>query len=67
MQQVNELENLNYKFKTTCLSSIDLVTERELGDVSIHADYIVFLVDVTNPMCLDQVILLFIYLFQFIG
>uniref|UniRef100_A0A8D8SSA9 Centromere protein M n=1 Tax=Cacopsylla melanoneura TaxID=428564 RepID=A0A8D8SSA9_9HEMI len=55
MQQVNDLENLNYKFTTTCLTSLDNVPERESGPVSIHADYIVFLVDVTNPTCLDQI------------
>ncbi|KAL1450725.1 hypothetical protein WDU94_003054 [Cyamophila willieti] len=58
MQQVNEVEHMNYKFTTTCLSSIDQldhVAEGESGPMSIHADYIVFLVDVTNPTCLDQI------------
>ncbi|KAI5716115.1 hypothetical protein M8J76_001170 [Diaphorina citri] len=55
MQHVNETENWNYKFTTKCLPSIDSVAERETGPVSIHADYIVFLVDVTNPTCLDQI------------
>lgn len=55
MQQVNITENWNYKFTTKSLESIESVAERESGPVAISADYIVFLVDVTNPNCLDQI------------
>lgn len=55
LQAVNISENWNYKFITKRLESIDTVAERESGPVAISADYIVFLVDVTNPNCLDQI------------